>query len=201
METLRLDCTQGARKDALVAALFGMLTPEAQTAFAERFARVGLDGATVDDVLSPEPPQTHHHDHHSLDEVRARICALGLSDVARSGALGVYEVLAAAEAKAHGVPVEQVHFHEVGNARAIASIVAFSMLVDELAPESIVATPITTGFGFVDCAHGRLPIPAPATANILEGLPTRRGDVEGELTTPTGAALVRHFAHRFEPSC
>lgn len=197
MDALYLDCTQGARKDSLVAALYEMLTPEGQAAFIDDFDRAGFEGVAAADVLQPEPHHEHHHDHHSVDEVRAAIEALAVSPKAKAGALGVYAILADAEAAAHGVPVEEVHFHEVGNARAIASIVAFSMLVEALAPSEVVASPITTGFGFVDCVHGRLPVPAPATANVLEGLPTCVGDTEGELTTPTGAAMVRFFADRF----
>lgn len=178
-----------------------MLSPEGQLAFADRFARIGLAGVSIDDVVGPEPRHGHHHDHHALEEVRATIAGLDIPEETKAAALGVYDILADAEAKAHGVPVVDVHFHEVGNVYAIASIVAFSMLVDELAPEEIVATPITTGYGFVDCAHGRLPIPAPATANVLEGMPVRTGDVEGELATPTGTAMVRAFASRFVEDC
>ncbi len=198
MKTLYLDCTHGARKDALVSYLFAMLPREEQLSFASRFSRLGLGGISLDEVMQPEPHHEHHHDHHALDEVRATIAGLAVADAVKASALGVYDLLAEAEAKAHGVSIADVHFHEVGNAHAIASIVAYCLLMDELAPEEVVATPITTGFGFVDCAHGRLPIPAPATANVLEGLPTRQGEQEGELTTPTGAAMVRAFVDRYE---
>ncbi len=140
----------------------------------------------------------HEHEHHSVEEVLSAVASLGLSESVEASVRGVYGLLANAEAAAHGVLVDEVHFHEVGNKFAIAYIVAFCMLIDELAPARIVTTPITTGFGWVDCAHGRLAIPAPATANVLEGLPTRKGDIEGELTTPTGAALVRYFAESYE---
>ncbi len=198
MKTLYLDCTHGARKDALVSYLFDMLPREEQLSFASRFSRLGLGGISLDEVMRPEPHHEHHHDHHALDEVRATIAGLAVAEAVKASALGVYDLLAEAEAKAHGVSVADVHFHEVGNAHAIASIVAYCLLMDELAPEEVVASPITTGFGFVDCAHGRLPIPAPATANVLAGLPTRQGEQEDELTTPTGAAMVRFFADRFE---
>ena len=137
------------------------------------------------------------HEHRTVDEVRAIVEASLLPDDVADDVMGVYGILAQAEAKAHDADVESVHFHEVGNDFAIASIVACCILIDELAPSKIEATPIATGYGFVDCAHGRLPIPAPATANILEGMPHYAGDVEGELCTPTGAAIVRHFAQGF----
>ncbi len=129
--------------------------------------------------------------------MRAIVASSGAPSSVAADAMGVYGVLAEAEAKAHGADVAHVHFHEVGNDFAIGNVVAFCMLVDALAPGRVEATPIATGFGFVDCAHGRLPIPAPATANILEGMPHFAGGVEGELCTPTGAALVRHFAEAF----
>lgn len=204
---LKLDCSAGARKDSLVDALAGLLDDAAQDAFAGNLGKIGIsglgacvvrggDGAHVAIEIDGKTEQEarSHHEHHSLDEVRSKIRALDVEDGVKLDALGIYDILADAEAKAHRTNVEGVHFHEVGNDFAIAHIVAFCMLVHALAPESIVATPIATGYGFVDCAHGRLPIPAPATANVLAGLPTIVGDVEGELTTPTGAAMVRYFA-------
>lgn len=108
-------------------------------------------------------------------------------------------MLADAEAKAHGKPVDQVHFHEVGNMDAVADIVGACLLMEKLAPERVVVSPIRTGYGFVRCAHGVLPVPAPAAANLLRGMPIFAGDIQGEMCTPTGAALLKHFATEFGP--
>jgi uncharacterized protein (TIGR00299 family) protein len=109
----------------------------------------------------------------------------------------VYGLLAEAESHAHGRAVEHVHFHEVGALDAVADIVGVCMLVERLAPDLIAASPVQVGEGFVRCAHGLLPVPAPATAYLLRGVPTRAGAARGELCTPTGAALLKHFAKNF----
>lgn len=144
----------------------------------------------------------HHHEHHhaTLDEIRSIIATLNVSERVKESARQVYDCLAAAESKAHGRPIEQVHFHEVGALDALADVVAVSLLIDEIAPDRILSTPLNAGGGSVRCAHGILPVPAPATANILLGIPWH-GDHEsvGELLTPTGAALLRHFVDDFVP--
>ena len=111
--------------------------------------------------------------------------------------MAVFSLVAEAESHVHGVPVPEIHFHEVGTMDAVADIAAVSMLMDRLQPDEVVVSPIHVGFGHVRCAHGILPVPAPATAYILSGIPYSAGNVEGELCTPTGAALLRHFASRF----
>lgn len=125
---------------------------------------------------------------------------LHIPDVVKRDALAVYELIAEAESFAHGAPVDEIHFHEVGTADAIADIVGVSMLMRRIAPDRIVVSPIHVGSGTVRCAHGILPVPAPATARILRGVPTYGGDIEGELCTPTGAAILRHFADDFGPA-
>ena len=143
----------------------------------------------------------HHHHHTSLAEVRARIDALALPPRVRENARAVYDLLAEAESKAHGAPVDQIHFHEVGTLDALADVVCTCALVDELAPDLVAATPPNAGGGTVRCAHGILPVPAPATANLLEGLPWRGDAPEtGELLTPTGAALLRRFVGQWGPA-
>jgi uncharacterized protein (DUF111 family) len=93
--------------------------------------------------------------------------------------------------------VYEVHFHEVGSMDAVADAAAVCMLMDRLSPEAVIVSDIHVGAGFVKCAHGVLPVPAPATANILAGLPVYGGEVQGELCTPTGAALVKYFAQKY----
>jgi len=112
----------------------------------------------------------------------------------RENVLAVYRSIADAESRVHGVPVDEIHFHEVGTMDAVADVVAVCLLMDRLAPERVIVSPIHVGSGHVHCAHGILPVPAPATAYILQGLPIYGGSVKGELCTPTGAALLKHFA-------
>ena len=111
--------------------------------------------------------------------------------------MAVYSLIADAESKAHGVPVSEIHFHEVGNLDAIADVTAVCILMDRLAPEKVIVSPIHVGSGQVRCAHGILPVPAPATAHILQGCPIYGGHIRGELCTPTGAALLKYFADDF----
>jgi uncharacterized protein (TIGR00299 family) protein len=140
----------------------------------------------------------HHAHHHSgLHEIGHIVEALAMPQKVKDDVLAVYGLIAEAESRAHGVPVEQVHFHEVGAMDAVADITAFCLLVDRLAPQRVLASPVHVGSGQVRCAHGILPVPAPATAHLLRGVPTYGGAVKGELCTPTGAALLKHFAAGF----
>lgn len=138
----------------------------------------------------------HPHDHHShtaLADIRQAVGALSVSDAVKNQVLSVYDRIAQAESQVHGVPVDQIHFHEVGSLDALADITAVCYLLEQLAPEQIMASPVQVGYGKVRCAHGILPVPAPATAQLLLGVPIRAGDIPGELCTPTGAALLRQF--------
>lgn len=115
----------------------------------------------------------------------------------RENACAVYRAIAEAEGEAHGAAPDMVHFHEVGSLDAIADVVGVSLLMEAIAPERVVASPVRIGFGTVKCAHGILPVPAPATAALLKGIPVYAGELRGEMCTPTGAALLRHFADSF----
>ena len=130
-------------------------------------------------------------------DVQAAIQALPLPQEVIRHVHAVYDSIAQAESKAHGCPVEQVHFHEVGALDAIADVAGVCYALHLLAPEEIVVSPIHVGSGHVHCAHGIVPVPAPATANLLSGVPIYGGAIQGELCTPTGAALLTHFANRF----
>jgi len=134
-----------------------------------------------------------------MADIRALLAGLPVSERVRADALAIYGLIAAAESEVHGVPVEQIHFHEVGTMDAVADVVAVSLLMEELAPERVLASPVHVGSGQVRCAHGLLPVPAPATALLLRGVPIYGGAVRGELCTPTGAALLRHFVSAFGP--
>lgn len=145
-----------------------------------------------------EHAHAHHH-HAGMREIESIIAGLPVSDTVRRDALAVYALIAQAEAEAHGRPVEEIHFHEVGSLDAVADIVGVSMLMERIAPDRVIASPVSTGYGHVRCAHGILPVPAPATASILRGVPCNAGRVEGELCTPTGAALLKYFVDAFGP--
>ena len=134
-----------------------------------------------------------------MGDIESIINGLNVSDKVKSDALAVYGLIAEAESKAHGKPVTDIHFHEVGTMDAVADIVGVCVLLEQIGPDRIIVSPLATGFGQIRCAHGILPVPAPATASIIEGIPSYSGDVEGELLTPTGAALLKHFADSFGP--
>lgn len=140
-------------------------------------------------------PSGHHHS--SLHDISHIVHHLPVEERVKAHILAVYQLIAEAESHAHGVPVTEIHFHEVGTLDAVADITTVCLLMDRLAPDEVVASPVHVGSGQVRCAHGILPVPAPATAHILRGVPIYGGSIPGELCTPTGAALLRHFASRF----
>ena len=151
-----------------------------------------------DHVHEREHGHGHHH-HATMAWVEHAIQETGLPPEVKEQALEVYRTIAQAESAAHGCPVDQVHFHEVGALDAVADVTAVCLLLHILAPEKIVASPVHLGSGQVRCAHGILPVPAPATAYILQGVPAYTGTIRGELCTPTGAALLKTFAQSFGP--
>ena len=146
---------------------------------------------------STHPHEHTHHHHSGMHEIEHSIAELPISKKVRADILAVFGLIAQAESHVHGVPVPDIHFHEVGTMDAVADITAVCMLMDALAVDEVVVSPVHVGSGHVHCAHGILPVPAPATAYILQGIPIYGGSVQGELCTPTGAALLRHFATRF----
>lgn len=139
----------------------------------------------------------HHHHHTGMQEIENIIRGLDIPDKVCVDALSVYKLIAEAESCVHGCEIDQIHFHEVGTMDAVADIVAACMLIYELAPDKIIASPVNVGGGRVKCAHGVLPVPAPAAAYILRGVPICSGDIKSELCTPTGAALLKHFVSEF----
>jgi len=146
----------------------------------------------------------HEHNHHhgnsrryGYKEIIDFISSLDLSEKVKDDALSVYKIIGNAEANVHGTTLDEIHFHEVGSIDAIVDVVGCSLLVDMLGLTGITASPVHVGFGMIRCEHGILPVPAPATAEILKGIPMYSGRIEGELCTPTGAALLKHFASAF----
>ena len=138
-----------------------------------------------------------HHHHSSLHDIEHIIGSLNVSEKVKTDAMEVYKLIAEAESKAHGRDVSEIHFHELGTMAAVADIVGFCALMEKTSPDKVVVSPVHVGCGEVKCAHGILPVPAPATAHILKGIPVYGGEVIGELCTPTGAALLKHFATEF----
>lgn len=218
MRLLYLDLGMGAAGDMLCAALYELLDDKGQKRFLDRVGSLGLDGVLVSaertskcgingthmcvlvDGVSEDAHRDHdhahdhHHEHSDLHTVSHIIDSLPVSDTVKKDAASVFGLIAEAESHVHSVPVSDIHFHEVGTKDAIADVVMFCMLIEILGIDKVIASPVTTGFGKVKCAHGILPVPAPATAHLLRGIPATGGSIEGELCTPTGAAIIRHFA-------
>lgn len=205
MRELYIDCQMGVAGDMLLAALIELT--ENQTDFMERLKRMGIPGLQVSlekcEREGLAGTQIHisvedDGDGRTLADVHYIIDCLDISERVKADAKGVYQIIAEAEAVVHEADLDHVHFHEVGSLGAIADITGVCMLIEELNVDRVVSSPIHVGSGTVKCAHGILPVPAPATARIVADLPTYSGDVIGELCTPTGAALVRFFADGFE---
>lgn len=209
---LYLDCPMGLAGDMLLGALLG-LHPDRNAAL-ERLNGLHLPGIrygleekpdgfhAVVTVYGEEEGHHHHgphHHHHTVADIYEILDHLDVPQAVRENAKAVYALLADAEGKAHGCAVEQVHFHEVGTLDAVADVTGCCLLLHDLGVSEVTASPVAVGGGAVQCAHGVLPVPAPATAHLLEGIPTVSGPVEKELCTPTGAALLRRFAASFGP--
>ena len=142
----------------------------------------------------------HEHRHSGIHDIEHIVRDhLALPSKVKDDVMAVYALIAQAESHVHGAPVTEIHFHEVGTMDAVADITAVCLLMDRLAPDLVTASPVHVGSGQVRCAHGILPVPAPATAHILRDVPIYGGQIQGELCTPTGAALLKHFAAQFGP--
>ena len=139
-----------------------------------------------------------HHHHSGLHDIEEIVQSLRRPTMVALDVMAVYQEIAEAESHVHGDPVDRIHFHEVGTMDAVADITAVCLLMHTIKPDEVVVSPIHVGSGQVKCAHGILPVPAPATAYILQGIPSYGGKIQGELCTPTGAALLKHFATRFD---
>ena len=221
MRTLYIDCGMGVAGDMLTAALLDLLDAQGQADFlreinaalagkavvtAEPDVKCGVRGLHVRVTIGgveegQEPAEEHghrHHHHNGIQEIRELIDAMPLSDSVRFHAREVFDSIAAAEAAVHGRDMEHIHFHEVGTIDAVADVAGVCLLMEKLGPGQVICSPINVGGGTVKCAHGVLPVPAPAAEILLRGKPWYESDIRTELCTPTGAALVTHFADRFD---
>ena len=219
MKTLYLDLSMGAAGDMLTAALLELHDrPEnvlemLNNAFAgkavlsaQKDSKHGIAGTHVTvhidgevESAVQEDHKHHHHHHTSITEVRNFIGGLDLPKAVLQNALAVYDLIAEAEAHVHGQSMENIHFHEIGTLDAMADVTAVCYLMYELDVGKVFASPVHVGSGTVRCTHGVLPVPAPATQELLKDIPIYSADIEGELCTPTGAALLRHFVSDFGP--
>lgn len=215
MKTLYIDCAMGCAGDMLTAALLE-LHPD-RDGFIARMndalggkavlsakpdRKCGVMGTHVTVLINGDEegePERHHHHHTSVAEITEFIDTVPLADVVKDNAKAVYTHIAEAESRVHGHPIENIHFHEVGSLDALADVLSVCELMHELAPDKVLASPVNVGSGFVKCTHGVLPVPAPATELILRGVPIYSGQIKSELCTPTGAALLKHFAEDFVP--
>lgn len=160
----------------------------------------GIDAATqTGRSLGADDTAHAVHSHTDYPSVLANIGALPLPAEVKKDAEAIYRLIGEAEAKVHGTELSHIHFHEVGTLDALADVVGCALLIHLIAPEQILSSPVHVGSGFVHCAHGILPVPAPACAELLRGIPCYTGAVAGELCTPTGAAILKHFVTRFVP--
>ena len=217
----------GAAGDMLTAALLELLPDQEEfvaklsalgipdvSVEREKMSKCGIGGThiTVKVHGEEEGEEMHDHDHHdhghshdhdhthhhsSMHDIKRIVHSLSVSDKVKHDILAVYGMIAEAESHAHGVPVTEIHFHEVGTMDAIADVTAVCLLMERIAPDQVIASPVHVGSGQVKCAHGILPVPAPATAYILQDVPIYGGEIKGELCTPTGAALLKYFVTRF----
>ena len=229
MKTLYLECNMGAAGDMLMAALYELLSEEQKKSFLDTMNGLGLPGVEVAPVAAKtsgiagthmrvtvhgheehehdhdhhdhEHHHEHHHHHHHATpgHIGEIIGGLSLPQEVREKARQVYDAIAQAEAQAHGCDVGDVHFHEVGALDAVADVVGVCYAMYLLDPDLVTASPVHVGSGTVRCAHGIMPVPAPATAALLKGIPIYGGEVQGELCTPTGAALLKTFVQVFGP--
>ena len=218
MKILYIECSMGVAGDMLMGALYELLNDEDRKKFTDKMNSLGIEGLHVEAVpsvkcgingthmnvtvdgheeLESHHSENHHHHGASMHDIRHVIDAAGISENVKKNAVEVYECIAQAESRVHGKSADEIHFHEVGSKDAMADVIGCCMLIDIIGADRIVVSPVTTGFGNVRCAHGILPVPAPATALILNDVPLRAGNIEGELCTPTGAALVKHYADEF----
>ena len=218
MNILYLDCGMGAAGDMLTAALLELFPHpekmvEALNALGvpgvryqrELTQKCGITGTHmhvyVGDTEEGEHSHAHHehhdHPHSSMEQLEHWIGHIQASNGVKNNIRAVYNRIAQAESAVHGVSIQEIHFHEVGSLDALADVTAVCYLMEQLGNPTVYASPVHVGSGHVSCAHGILPVPAPATAEILKGIPIYGGQILGELCTPTGAALLKQFVAEF----
>lgn len=223
---LYLNCLAGISGDMTIGALLDLGLDQA--AFVQELGKVKVGGyelkieknqkngitGTDFDVIIKKPDDHHHehshhdeghhdadhHDHHhrNLADIEKLIDDSDLDEPVKKMSKEIFLYVAKAEAKVHDKPIDQVHFHEVGAIDSIVDIIGVAILIQQLNLDKIISSPIHIGTGFVNCAHGNIPVPAPATLEILKGIPVYSTGIRSELVTPTGAAIVKALAEEFQ---
>ena len=203
MKIAYFDCFAGISGDMVLGAVLDAGADEAR--FRQELAKLPIEfdlqvsevvknGIEATDVRVIVP---HEHHHRRLNDIEALIEAADLSESVKARSIAVFHRLAEAEGAVHGISPEEVTFHEVGAVDAIADIVGSAIGMELLGIEEVYASPLPMGHGFVEAAHGKIPLPAPATVEILKGVPVYDAGIQGELVTPTGAAIIRTLASEF----
>jgi uncharacterized protein (TIGR00299 family) protein len=208
MKIAYFDCFSGAAGDMIVAALLDAGAPfeelqrrlaalnvEGFTIKAEKVRKQGFAASRFEVVLDPRAPKPHRHLHH----IEKIINDSHLAEPLKDRAVAIFRRLGQAEARAHGIPVEKVHFHEVGAIDAIVDVVSSVICLDLLGVDEVRCSPLVVGSGTVRCEHGVMPVPAPGTAALIEGVPIAPTEEIGELLTPTGAAILTALTKQFGP--
>ena len=204
MKVLYFDCFAGISGDMTIASLLNHVDEEEFKKEIKKIALKDFDieinttrkntiSAKIFKVIYQE--EKHHHRH--LKDVKEIVERSELSEKVKKLSIEMFERLAEAEAKIHGRSVEEVHFHEVGAVDSIVDIIGTAILIDMIKPDKIVSSPLPVTSGFVHTQHGLMPVPAPATVELLKGIPVRSIDIEGELVTPTGAVIIKTLAGEF----
>lgn len=210
MSILYLDCAMGAAGDMLAATLADLLDdadgfikelnamniPDVAAELLP-LSRGGIMGKSLSVTVGGVREDGHKHHGHSMHDIEHIVSSLNTTDDIKQNILEIYDIIAQAESRVHGVDIREVHFHEVGMLDAVADIAAACLAMKKLSPDKVIASPVHVGSGQVKCAHGILPVPAPAAAEILKGVPIYGGEIRGELCTPTGAALLKYFVSEF----
>jgi uncharacterized protein (TIGR00299 family) protein len=212
MKTIYLECFAGISGNMLLGALINAGMPEEvlraeldklpvteYDLVVKRVNKCGINAVYADVILHEHHhhDEDNHHHHRRLPDIISIIDNSGLSQQVKEGSKRVFLKLAEAEAKVHGVSVNEIHFHEVGAVDAIVDIVGTVFGFYYLEIEKVAVSKVCVGSGFVECAHGSMPVPAPATAELLRGIPYYAGKISREMTTPTGAAILAVFGSDF----
>jgi uncharacterized protein (TIGR00299 family) protein len=202
MKTAYLDCAAGISGNMFLGAMLDLGLPEEKLLSELGKLAIRLPKITIERVVRNgisamlfDVPDYHEHHHRHLADIVSILNDSSLSPRIIKSAICCFENLANAEAKVHGVTVDEIHFHEVGAVDAIIDIVGTAIGIDYLGLDQIIASAIRVGYGTVRCAHGEIPLPAPAALELLNGFTIYGGELEGEWTTPTGAAILKTFAH------
>ncbi|MBE6038940.1 MAG: LarC family nickel insertion protein, partial [Anaerofustis stercorihominis] len=224
MKILYFDCKMGASGDMILGALYSLAPnrdriieklnsfyPDVAVIVSEK-EKLGTYGTHIKVVINgteeesidvdsthSQENHSHEHSHATRKDIFHRIEDLPIDDHIKADALGIFNSVLEAESIVHKESVSKVHLHELGNIDAIIDIVGACMFIDDISPDKIICSPVNLGSGFVKCAHGIVPVPAPATTILLKNMKSYQSDIKGELTTPTGAAILGYFAEEYSP--